>query len=134
MQHHDVGKKKVGDRKKRLTKRQRVERDSKVKVLQPFFIGALSSRMAGRIMGDVLSKENLKRTQDTMTAEYQEMLENGIRSAIQIQSAADIPKYNSKMEKNENDESLLQETFSECSADNFPEKPPETVLVEPENI
>ena len=87
MNNNNVGKKDHGNRKKRMTKRERAERDSKVKYVRPLFIAALGSRIASRAVAQVLSSENIKRVQDMLTAEMQSMLENEARSAIVTKSS-----------------------------------------------
>ena len=110
MNHQNVGKKKSGDRKKRLSKRERVERDSKVKVVRPLFLSALSSRMAYRISGTVLSKENIQRTEKAIAGEYQDLLETEIRGAINVQSSNLEAEDDFSMEENTENTNIKEDS------------------------
>ena len=109
MNRAKVGKKECGDRKKRLNKRERIKRDSTVKLVPPLFLTALSSRMASRVVGSILSQENIKKTEENIAREYQTLLEEGVRGAIQIQSANSVQN-DPKAEQNLNEQMIETES------------------------
>ena len=79
-----VGKKATGDRKKRLSKRERRLQDSKVKDVGTLYLGPLASRIASRVVSTVLAKENIQTTQQKFADELQEQLDQEISKAILI--------------------------------------------------
>ena len=104
-----VGKKATGDRRKRLSKRERQARDSRVHNIRPIYLNALATRIAGRVVGTVLTSDNIKATQDRFTNDLQLQLENQISEAIQINSETiEVEDFKSDNAESENFESGIE--------------------------
>ena len=109
---------KSGDRKKRLSKRERIERDSRIKEVRPVYITGLSSRIASRVVGKVLNKENIVRIEKEAFARVQSALEREVEGLIVMKMRNDAvevpPDYESGVQEEfENDESVENEESAE---------------------
>ena len=81
---------KSGDRRQRLSKRERIKRDSTIKEVRPVYITGLSSRIASRVVGKVLKKENLARIEEEALARVQTTLEKEVEGLIVMKMRDDV--------------------------------------------